>query len=305
MSDLNPTQRESFAGWLADINQICGAFAGEALAPGFTASVEGYRQGALKMSLVEASHLCLRRQRHEVAQVDEHCYYTVFQLTGAACLAQDEARETLHPGEIMFIDNTQPCEITYSGASRQLSLILPHELVNHALPHWRCAGGHKIAAAGGATGLARQLLLATHAQGALSQVESQAVLESTLNLLRPALDNRPQQVDPHERIFRKGVELIDRHICEAELSPEFVAHEIGVSMRGLYRIFAKHGLVVAQYIKHRRLDLCAQALRQNGSEKLAVVGYSWGFSNSSYFTTAFKARFGVSPSEYRKRYHCA
>lgn len=303
MSGLNPNECGSFAAWLTDINQICGAFAGEALAHSFTASVEGYRQGALKMSLVEASHLCLRRQSDEVAQANEHYYYTVFQLAGAACLTQNDARETLNPGEIMFLDNTQPCEITYTSASQQLSLILPHELVNQAMPHWRSVGGHKIACAGGATGLAKQLLLATYAQNTLSLVESQAVLESTLNLLRPALDTRPQQVDPHERIFRKSVELINRHIRETELSPEFVAQEIGVSMRSLYRIFAKHGLVVAQYIKHRRLDLCAQALRHNGGEKLSVVGYSWGFGNSSYFTTAFKARFGVSPSEYRNRYH--
>jgi AraC family transcriptional activator of tynA and feaB len=304
MSDLNRSQRESFAVWLSDINQICGAFDGEASAPNFSARIEEYCQGALKMSVVDASHLCLRRQQREVAQVSSHHYYAVFQLAGSACMAQGEARETLSVGEIMFIDNARPSAFTYSDASRQLSLILPYDLVGHTLPHRRIAGGHKIAAGMAVAGLAAQLLLATRAQGELSVPESEAVLESTLNLLRPALDASPQQVDPHERIFRKGLELIERHIREAELSPEFVAQEIGVSMRGLYRIFAKHGLVVAQYIKHRRLDLCAQALRQGGgSEKLAVVGYSWGFSNSSYFTTAFKARFGVSPSEYRKRCH--
>jgi AraC family transcriptional activator of tynA and feaB len=66
-------------------------------------------------------------------------------------------------------------------------------------------------------------------------------------------------------------------------------------------MFAKKGLVVARYIKNRRLDLCAESLRQSGKEqKLSVLGYSWGFSDSSYFSTAFKSRFGIAPGEYRK-----
>lgn len=304
MSDLNRNQRERFAGWLADINQICGAFDGEASSPNFSACIEEYRQGALRMSVVDASQLCLRRQQHEVAQVSSHHYYCVFQLAGSACMAQGDAREVLSVGEIMFIDNTQPSTFAYSDASRQLSLILPYDLVGLILPNRRIVGGHKIAAGAALGGVATQLLLATRAQGELSVPESEVVLECTLKLLRPALDASLQQVAPHERLFRKGLDVIDQRIREAELCPEFVAQEIGVSTRGLYRIFAEHGLVVAQYIKHRRLDLCAQTLRQGGSgEKLAVIGYSWGFSNSSYFTTAFKARFGVSPSQYRKRCH--
>jgi AraC family transcriptional activator of tynA and feaB len=68
-------------------------------------------------------------------------------------------------------------------------------------------------------------------------------------------------------------------------------------------MFAKKGLVVAQYIKNRRLDFCAETLRNAQFEqKLSALGYAWGFSDSSYFSTAFKGRFGVSPGEYRKRY---
>ncbi|VFS57305.1 Transcriptional activator feaR [Kluyvera cryocrescens] len=73
-------------------------------------------------------------------------------------------------------------------------------------------------------------------------------------------------------------------------------------VRSLYRLFADKGLVVAQYIKNRRLDLCAQALQSaHDDEKLAGIGYRWGFSDHSHFSTAFKQRFGISPGEYRKR----
>lgn len=69
-----------------------------------------------------------------------------------------------------------------------------------------------------------------------------------------------------------------------------------MSVRSLYRLFADQGLVVAQYIKNRRLDLCARALQNvHDDEKLAGIGYRWGFSDHSHFSTAFKQRFGVTP----------
>jgi AraC family transcriptional activator of tynA and feaB len=55
--------------------------------------------------------------------------------------------------------------------------------------------------------------------------------------------------------------LIDDAIQEEHLRPEWLAGEMGMSVRSLYRLFADKGLVVAQYIKNRRLDLCAQALQ--------------------------------------------
>ncbi|MGZ2657463.1 transcriptional regulator FeaR, partial [Escherichia coli] len=81
---------------------------------------------------------------------------------------------------------------------------------------------------------------------------------------------RPEGQQP---VFDKALALIDRHIQSAQLRPEWVAAELGVSLRSLYRVFARQGLVVAQYIRNRRLDLCAQALRSAaGQEKLAGVG---------------------------------
>ena len=87
------------------------------------------------------------------------------------------------------------------------------------------------------------------------------------------------------------------------LSPEWIAQSIGISVRSLYRVFSQRGLVIAQFIKHRRLDRCAEALREtSGDEKLYSLGSHWGFADASHFSSAFKMRFGVPPGEYRKRF---
>ncbi|EOW5942057.1 helix-turn-helix domain-containing protein [Escherichia coli O13,129,135:H11] len=82
-----------------------------------------------------------------------------------------------------------------------------------------------------------------------------------------------------------------------------LAGETGMSIRSLYRMFADKGLVVAQYIRNRRLDFCADAIRHAADdEKLAGIGFHWGFSDQSHFSTVFKQRFGMTPGEYRRKF---
>ncbi len=124
----------------------------------------------------------------------------------------------------------------------------------------------------------------------------EAALEAIACLLRPVLHQRDPAPSRREKQFQKIIALIDASIQSEHLRPEWLASETGMSVRSLYRLFADRGLVVAQYIKNRRLDLCARALQNvHDDEKLAGIGYRWGFSDHSHFSTAFKQRFGVTP----------
>ncbi len=92
---------------------------------------------------------------------------------------------------------------------------------------------------------------------ALSETESEAALQAMVCLLRPVLHQRESVQPRRERQFQKVVTLIDDNIREEILRPEWIAGETGMSVRSLYRMFADKGLVVAQYIRNRRLDfLC-------------------------------------------------
>ncbi|EFY5838591.1 helix-turn-helix domain-containing protein, partial [Shigella sonnei] len=54
---------------------------------------------------------------------------------------------------------------------------------------------------------------------------------------------------------------------------------------------------------NRRLDFCADAIRHAADdEKLAGIGFHWGFSDQSHFSTVFRQRFGMTPGEYRRKF---
>lgn len=302
MISTTARRRDGFDQWIHQINQICGAFNAQTLGAEFSGQIREYQSGALKLSFVDACQARLYRTPLEVAAGEGGKYYAVFQLDGTAGMAQGDNRVLLSAGDITLIDASRPSDFTYSESSRQLSLILPYPLVERTLRFNQVKCGHRIAATSPIAMLSHHLILDATRQK-LSAQESDATLDAIVSLLRPVISQACDETDLHERLFRKALVFIDDHIRSQELCPEWLASEVGVSMRGLYRMFAKRGLVVARYIKSRRLDLCAESLRQSKTEqKLSALGYSWGFSDSSHFCTAFKSRFGISPGEYRKRH---
>jgi len=303
MMTASALRADRFDEWLQKINQACGRFCATTLGPDFSGSVTEHKVGAIKLSLVDVAQARLYRTGREVEQSEGRHFFAAFQLQGQAAMEQDGKRVTLSPGDITLIDATLPSDFTYSDNSRQLSLILPRHLVEQSqrFSTVRCA--QRVDASSPIALLANRLVLEATRLDTLSLQESEATLDAIISLLRPVIGSTEADPDVHERLFRKTIAFIDEHIRSEELCPELLAREVGVSVRGLYRMFSKKGLVVAQYIKNRRLDFCAESLRHNGAEqKLSALGYSWGFSDASYFSTAFKARFGVSPGEYRKRY---
>ena len=303
MTTLRAEIAGRFDEWLHDVNQACGHFDAQCLGEGFSGAIREHQTGALRLSFVDITQARLFRSSKEVAQSDGRHFYLVSQLAGRAGMEQAGNCVEMQRGDLTLIDSSVPNNFLYEDSSRQISLILPRHLLEQNLRFSEVHCAQRIPASAPMAVMANRLILESTLQGGLSVSESEATLEALVSLLRPMLCASESVPDAHEKMFRKTVRFIDEHLRSEALCPEVIAREVGVSRRGLYRIFAKKGLVVAQYIKSRRLDFCAESLRQaNSEQKLSTLGYEWGFTDSSYFSTAFKARFGLSPSDYRKRY---
>ncbi|MGL4724323.1 MAG: transcriptional regulator FeaR [Scandinavium sp.] len=299
------TGEEQFQQWLAQINHECGNFAARQLEGTFSGHLETGYTRSLKLSTVTSANVNLYRTTNEIKSYNDSWFYTVFQLEGQAIIEQNERQTVIQPGDITLVDASRPCSIVWQQPSRQISLLLPRSLVEQQL---RISEGHcvqRLEKSLPMVQMSHRLLQESMSNRELSGIESEAALEAIVCLLRPVLQQQEQHPSRRERQFDKIVRLIDDHIQSDFLRPEWLANETGMSVRSLYRMFADKGLVVAQYIKNRRLDLCAKALRSAADdEKLAGIGFNWGFTDHSHFSTAFRQRFGVSPGEYRKRHRC-
>ncbi len=106
-------------------------------------------------------------------------------------------------------------------------------------------------------------------------------------------------VDYRKRVYR-AMKYISRHI-DSELTLEEVASSAALSPFHFHRIFyAVLGETVADFTRRLRVELAANRLLAKPCRDISSIALEGGFSGSQNFAKAFKRRFGVTASEYRK-----
>lgn len=112
---------------------------------------------------------------------------------------------------------------------------------------------------------------------------------------------------PPERAisFQHVKEFIQQHLGDPDLSPKTIAATHHISIRTLHRLFAGHGLTVATWIRASRLEHCRRDLIEPSPhiQPINVIGRRWGFTTASHFTRAFRAAYGITPTECQQGRH--
>ena len=120
----------------------------------------------------------------------------------------------------------------------------------------------------------------------------------------PARDLRAidlqRRVNPLRPALMRRVEAYVKANLAGELSLRSLAEVACMSVNHFVRSFrAASGLTPHQYVLEQRLRTASEMLRA-GSTPIATIAASCGFGNAPHFSMKFRARFGVSPSRYRR-----
>ena len=106
----------------------------------------------------------------------------------------------------------------------------------------------------------------------------------------------------HKEFLERCIEIVDQHMDNPEFSVQVFCQEIGMSHPALYkRIKAISGLTVNVFIRFLRLRKAAELLI-NTSKTVVEVTYTTGFNDLKYFREQFSKLFGMTPSEFIRRY---
>lgn len=126
-----------------------------------------------------------------------------------------------------------------------------------------------------------------------------ALLYDYLSQLPAARQWFLQQTPPQSDYVCGALDFIVQNLCTT-LNAQTVAAHCHVSVSHLQHLFLKRrGHGIAQEIKQARLTLAAELLCTT-HKTVREIAYFCGFSNSDYFSTAFRAAFSQSPLKYRK-----
>ena len=110
-------------------------------------------------------------------------------------------------------------------------------------------------------------------------------------------------IEAEQKFFlERCIEIVDQYMDNPDFSVHIFCQEIGMSHPTLYKkIKAISGLTVNVFIRYLRLRKAAELLI-NTSKTIVEVTYITGFNDLRYFREQFSKLFGMTPSEFVRRY---
>ncbi len=112
--------------------------------------------------------------------------------------------------------------------------------------------------------------------------------------------NRPVRSSPADALRARAIEKIERSLGSRDVSIADLARALGVSRARLFAAFHPDG-GVQSYITTERLKRARVALFDvNRAESVGNIAHRLGFSDAPHLSRAFRQRYGMSPSGYRR-----
>jgi len=121
-------------------------------------------------------------------------------------------------------------------------------------------------------------------------------------ILFPTMESSGKESSGGENLkILRGMITEIRHASGEMPSADDLCRGAGISRSTLFRLFQQYvGCTPVQFMNDIRLAKAAAALK-GGRSSIADIAEECGFSQQSYFTGCFRKKYGMSPSEYRKK----
>ena len=121
----------------------------------------------------------------------------------------------------------------------------------------------------------------------------------TSELPTESRSNSSKKID--RKFINEFIAIVESNLSNENFSIDDICREIGISRVQLYRkVKALIGYNVNDYLLTVRLQK-AKFLLINEGLSISEVAFKVGFSSQAYFSTVFKSKFSVTPSEYREK----
>jgi len=216
-------------------------------------------------------------------------------------------------GRVFHLDTEHVCigrvaadgaQMSSDAPSSFLLLEVPSSYVTRRHPQLERLSFHVCSKDAPGAAMLRDLLLGAIMVGdRLEEQQRRVALAAIVELLVLPLSGALPD-DPKIGRVDRTLRQIDERLGDARLSPASLARDQGISRRRLDELFVEAlGTPVAAWIAARRLTRASELLRDAGCNGLTVANIALrvGFREATHFSRAFKARFGVTPTEWREQ----
>lgn len=294
--------------WNRAIWEACGAFTTQ-LRPEhslFIGEMDQHDVGGFSFAELRTNAGRISKGLQSIDNADDRFCFLLLQRKGSCHLQLNGQSVDLMPGELALMDQAGECLIEPRGLIEHVSISISRERVQSMIQDRPLSGKLRTESAGGR--LLRSLvfqIMKDHREGYLGE-EGSRVQDALIALLLPALNGRAEvgelgQVMGGTSLRRQIESLVMEHLQRQDMTPEWMAARLGVSVRHLYRAFEHSDESLSRYVQLARLERCANDLSNPclGDQSITDIAYSWGFSDFAHFSKIFKRQYQQSPRDFR------
>jgi AraC-like DNA-binding protein len=269
-------------------------------------SIEQLGIGALIRTFSSAA--MIERSPQHIDNVSERHAALLMSVKGVVRLVHGGHDVELAEGDLVLTHSAMPSRMIFGHDNTSLGLLLPYETLRRYLPDPEAVFGRRVFGDRGFGPLVGTMLRAVwaHVEQGLPTEYGPNLVKGLLEVIAAtyAMEHRSDACTSSVAAARRAQikRFIEAHLRDASLSAHSVATGLGLSARYTRMVFMAEGEGIADYILRRRLEECASQLRNALWQRSSITdtAFAWGFSSMAHFTRAFKERFAVTPSEYRR-----
>lgn len=105
-----------------------------------------------------------------------------------------------------------------------------------------------------------------------------------------------------QQLLNRIAEIVDLRMGEPDFDVNALARELNMG-RSSFFIKVKNltGMTPSEFIQNRRINRAATLLQERSDLLVNEISDRLGFASTIYFSRCFKAKFGVSPAQFRKK----
>ena len=272
----------------------------------FTGRIARWTLGQAAVSRLRSDALSYRRRSRHLREAEGEAFLITIPRTTRVRFAQMGREVTCEPGGFVIERGNEPYTFAYDAPSDLVAVKVSRDALAAHLPRpgRYCALGFD--ARDGVGALMVDLVRATERRWpALSPAAREALGRQFLELLALAVEGDPRAAESAGEAvraahLRRVGNVIARRFCELDLSPGEIARACGISKRHLHGLCAADGASVCERVREARLAAARSQLSRPGdAQAITEIAFACGFSDSSQFARAYRARFGEAPRETR------
>ena len=105
-----------------------------------------------------------------------------------------------------------------------------------------------------------------------------------------------------QQLLNRIVEIVDQRLGEPDFDVNALARELNMGRSSFFtKVKNLTGMTPSEFMQNQRINRAATLLREQPDLLVNEISDRLGFSSTVYFSRCFKAKFGVSPAQFRKK----